>query len=207
MSKPILYGTGVSNFVRSCRLTLEEKGVAYDQVELFPDAPEVAERHPFKKIPSFEHGEVRLFESLAICDYVDSAFDGPKVIPTDPAERGAALAWAISYIHYLDGPIIREIVIQRLVVPSRGGQTDEAVVKAAVPVAAERLAVVDRQIGTSGFIVGSSPTVADFFLLPAVSYLKMTPEGPEVLSNLANVNAWYDRLAARPSAAAIGIAA
>jgi len=58
--KPTVFGAPYSVYVRSVRLTLEEKAVDYDlvPVDIFaaggPPREQVA-RHPFGKIPAFEH--------------------------------------------------------------------------------------------------------------------------------------------------------
>jgi glutathione S-transferase len=45
-------------------------------------------RHPFGKIPAFEHDSFRLYEAGAIARYIDEAFAG---VPLQPADvRGRA---------------------------------------------------------------------------------------------------------------------
>ncbi|MEE2979988.1 MAG: hypothetical protein VYA71_00395 [Pseudomonadota bacterium] len=39
------------------------------------------QRHPFLKIPTFEHDGFRLFEATAIMRYVNEVFDGPALMP------------------------------------------------------------------------------------------------------------------------------
>src|SRR5688572_11694443 len=87
-----LYGLARSVYTRMARLALEEKGVAYTlhEVEIFgPDAVPAAHwvRHPFGRIPAFEHGAFELYETGAITRYVDEAFEGPALQPRDAAER------------------------------------------------------------------------------------------------------------------------
>jgi glutathione S-transferase len=58
MSSPTLHGPGFSTYTRSVRITLAEKGVAYDLHEInflegWPDGYE--KLHPFTKVPVFEH--------------------------------------------------------------------------------------------------------------------------------------------------------
>src|SRR5262244_2064840 len=77
--KPIVFGAPYSVYVRTVRLALEEKGIAYElvPVDIFvPDGPppEHMMRHPFGKIPAFEHAGFRLYEAGAITRYIDEAF-------------------------------------------------------------------------------------------------------------------------------------
>jgi glutathione S-transferase len=74
------------------RLALEEKGVAYElvPVDIFAvDGPpsEHVTRHPFGKIPAFEHTGFCLYEAGAITRYIDEAFGGPPLQPADPRNR------------------------------------------------------------------------------------------------------------------------
>jgi glutathione S-transferase len=92
-SQPILYGAPYSVYVRAARLALAEKGVGYTLVEVDVFGGSVpgwyAKHHPFMRIPAFEHGEFRLYETAAIMHYVNEAFAGPPLMP--PCEiRGCA---------------------------------------------------------------------------------------------------------------------
>ena len=73
---PIIFGAPYSVYVRVVRLVLEEKGVHYEliPVDIFAPGgppPEHMTRHPFGKIPAFEHAGFRLYEAGAITRYVD----------------------------------------------------------------------------------------------------------------------------------------
>jgi len=92
MGAPVLYGAAYSVYVRAVRLALAEKGVACRLVEVDVFAPggpppEHLARHPFGKIPAFEHDGFRLYEAGAISRYVDEAFEGPPLQPARPRER------------------------------------------------------------------------------------------------------------------------
>jgi glutathione S-transferase len=76
---PIIFGAPYSVYVRAVRLALEEKGAHYEliPVDIFAPGgppPERMTRHPFGKIPAFEHAGFRLYEAGAITRYVDGAF-------------------------------------------------------------------------------------------------------------------------------------
>ena len=45
------------------------------------------ERHPFGRIPAFEHERFDLYEAGAITCYVDEAFPGPVLQPGEPRRR------------------------------------------------------------------------------------------------------------------------
>jgi len=79
-----IIGGSPSNFVWVTRILCTEKGVPYQHVQALPHTPEVDAIHPFGKIPVMRHGDVTLCESRAICRYIDSVFDGPSLMPSEP---------------------------------------------------------------------------------------------------------------------------
>ncbi|WP_236062582.1 glutathione S-transferase N-terminal domain-containing protein [Paraburkholderia nemoris] len=83
-----LYGAAWSVYVRIARLALEEKQINYRLVEVDVFAEngvpqEHLKRHPFGRIPTFEHGDFHLYETGAIVRYIDDAFPGCRLQPTD----------------------------------------------------------------------------------------------------------------------------
>ena len=86
MSEVILHGNDRSSYTRTCRMALDEKGVAYTHDPAMPQTPEQLARHPWGKIPALTHGDLTLFESLAITRYVDEVFDGPDGRRSSPPE-------------------------------------------------------------------------------------------------------------------------
>jgi len=197
--KITIYGFAASTYVRSARMACEEKGVGYalEPVEFGSDGHRAA--HPFAMIPAMRHGDFALWETSAIMRYVDEAFDGPALAPADPRGRARMEQWISAGNAYVDGPVVRDIVIQRLVVPSRGGAPDEARVAAAVPKAERALGAMDAALGETAFLAGEAVSLADFLIVPMITYLRQTPEGKAMVPELGNVERWYKAMKARPS--------
>ena len=123
--KPIVYGAPYSVYVRAVRLTLEEKGIAYDLVPvdvLAPGGPptEHLTRQPFGKIPAFEHGGFRLYEAGAITRYIDEMFAGTRLQP--PEARGRARMNQIISIfdNYVYRTLVWDIYVERVSRLARG---------------------------------------------------------------------------------------
>ena len=90
MSKPTLYGPTFSTYTRSMRMVLAEKGVDYDLVEIDTLAgahhqPEYKKRHPFERLPAFEHNGFAIYESNAIAHYIKSL--PPVTGPLPPSKK------------------------------------------------------------------------------------------------------------------------
>lgn len=196
MPDVILHGVAPSSYVRTCRLALDEKGVAYTLDPVMPNTPEQQARHPWGKVPALSHGEVTLYESLAITRYVDEAFEGPALQPADAAGRAQMDQWISAFIDYMYAPIVRSIVIQRVVADT----PDSDVIAAAVPQAEKCLTVLNDRLQAAPYLAGSDMSLADLFVLPAIDYLAKVPEGGPLLEPATAVNDWTARMAARDSA-------
>jgi len=203
MAKPTLYGPGYSTYARAARLALEEKGVDYDLVEIdfiaggMPD--EHLARHPFAKVPALEHDGLMLYETAAIERYIDEAFDGPSLQPSDPAAR-ARMTQIISLIDSYTYPsTVSALVIQRLVQPLMGGTADESIVEAALPEVDKSMAELERLLGDQEYLTGSALSLADLHLAPIFAYFVNTPESNGIMKDKPALNAWWQRMQARES--------
>ena len=203
MSDIVVYGFAPSTYVRSARLALEEKGVDYELEALDFGSEELLRLHPFGKIPAFAHGDVRLYETSAIVRYVDENFDGPALQPSDASARAHMDQWISAFNCYFDPLLVRVLILERLVAPNRGRETDQARIDEALPEIENRLDVLERELGDGrAHIVGEDLTLADLFFAPPIAYVRMTPESERLLANRPAIGRWFDSVSARPSFAA-----
>ncbi len=202
MSDVIIYGFPQSTYVRTARLACEEKGVAHSLEPVEFGSPEHRALHPFARIPAIRHGGLTLYETSAIARYIDEAFDGPALQPPEAAARARMNQWISAINDYYYAAMIRGIVFQRLVNPTRGQPVDEAAVEAAVPQVEHQLAMAQRALTDGRFLAGDALSLADLFLGPLIFWLAKTKEGAAALEKASAVRSWYDSLAARPSFAA-----
>jgi glutathione S-transferase len=206
MAKPVVYGPAYSTYARTVRLVLEEKGVDYDLVEVdllagATRAPEHLARHPFGKVPAFEHDGFELYETDAIMRYVNAAFPGPDLEPADAKGR-ARMAQAISIIGgYAYPSLIGQIFIQRAVMPMMGNAADEAAIAAALPQAQTSVAALERLIDGNPYLAGDRLSLADLLLIPVYDYISQTPEGGKLLAEAPNLRRWWDGVRSRESVA------
>lgn len=200
MHRPVLFGADYSVYVRICRLTLAEKGVGHDliPVDIFAEggAPGwYAERHPFGKIPAFEHGALRVFETGAICRYVDEAFDGPALQPDTAADR----AVMNQIIGLLDAYAYRTLVWDIYVERVERTAPDEARIAAALPRARTCLAVLAGLKRSGTWLLGDQLTLADLHAAPMFALFLQSAEGAAMLADEPKLAGWYDALSARKS--------
>ena len=206
MAKPVIYGPAYSTYARTCRLALEEKGADYDlvEVDIFSGAntkPEHLARHPFGKVPAFEHDGLELYETDAITRYVDEAFDGLGLQPADAAGR-ARMAQAINIIGaYAYPAMILQIFVQRAVRPMTGGTADEDAIAAAIPQAETAVAALEKLIDGNAYLAGDRLSLADLLLIPVYDYIAQTPEGQNMLAKAPNLQRWWGTVRTRPSVA------
>jgi glutathione S-transferase len=205
--KPRLYGAPYSVYVRSARLALEEKGVGYElvPVDIFaaggPPAEHLA-RHPFGRIPAFEHDGFTLYETGAIARYVDEAFEGPPLQPTD-VRRRARMNQAIGILDsYAYRTLVWDIFVERVRAPANGRASDEAKIAEALPRARTCLEALAAIVGDGPWLAGPALTLADLHALPMVTYFAMATEGRRLLDGCAAMSRWLERMRARPSVAA-----
>lgn len=75
-------------------LALEATGAEFDEIVIplyLAGAKERILKHsPSGKVPALRHGDVVVWDSLAICEYLAEAFPETELWPADPAARAAA---------------------------------------------------------------------------------------------------------------------
>jgi len=202
MSEVVVYGVPGSPFMRSVLVALEEKRAPYRVEPLAPGTlktDEYRRLHPFGRVPAIRHGEFHLYETQAILRYVDAAFPGPALQPSDP-EAIARMNQVIGINDWYLFPLVaRVIVFERIVGPALFGKTpDEEAIAAALPDAQLCLGELDRLLGRNEHLAGADFSLADVQLAPQIEYLAATPEGASILAGTA-LRAWLERVGERAS--------
>ena len=99
-------GRGLARDMR-VRWAFEEVGQPYDvRLVSFKEMKEPAHRalHPFGQIPTYEEGDLALFESGAIVLHIAERHAG--LLPDDANARARAIAWMFAALTTVQGPII-----------------------------------------------------------------------------------------------------
>ena len=125
-------GQGLARDMR-VRWALEETGQPYEVRLVSFDAmkqPAHLARHPFGQIPTYEDGDLVLFESGAIVLHIAERHAG--LLPRDANARARAIAWMFAALNTVEPPIL-DLATARIV---EGGK----------PWAGERLPLVKDRI-------------------------------------------------------------
>ncbi len=202
--KPRLFGADYSVYVRIARLALLEKNIDHElvPVDIFsangvPDW--YLDRHPFKRIPAFEHGTVRLFETAAITRYVDEAFSGPVLQPADPVQR-AKMNQAIGLLDaYAYRALVWGVYVERVSKAERGEACDDRLVAASLKTADTCLSALSDMMQDGPWIAGDRLTLADLHAAPMLAYFTRAPEGAAMVHQHRGIAEWWDAMRSRTS--------
>ena len=200
MANIIFYGTPQSTYVRTVRLLLFEANIndyELKDIGIFNgdnESQEYLAKHPFGKVPAVEIDGIKIYETAAITYYINQKLADGKFAPADILGQARMRQIMAIIDNYLYPHAVGTIVIQNLIVPDQGGQTDSsAVEKAIAPTQKALKAIEDLYIG-SPFLVGSLISVADFYLIPIFVYLEQTPQFDRVMDNTPKLKAWWNEV-------------
>jgi glutathione S-transferase len=192
----VLYGFQRSTYVNVIRLVLHAKSVAFDfhdtESEMY--GAEHRSRHPFGRVPVLQHGDFWLYETTAIAMYIEENFAGPKLLPEDARSRALVHQWLSALNAYFYPSIVFALVHERLVFGELGVTPDEDVIAEAIPKIARCLEIMQGTLDARRFLTDNQVTMADYFLLPAITALTFVPEGQALLRRFSRVNEWLSEM-------------
>lgn len=167
---PVLYDYWRSSAAYRVRIALNLKHVAYDSVAVdlttgAQRAPSYITRNPQGLLPALDIGAVVLTQSLAIIDYLDTAYPDPPLLPSDPVARALVLAQALAIVADLH-PVDNLRVLSRLT-EQFGADQPAREAWYAHWVVTGLTALEAMTADTAGpFLGGDAPGLADVCLVP-----------------------------------------
>jgi glutathione S-transferase len=202
---PVKLFNSVGPNPRFVRMFLAEKGISLPTIEIDLMAGEnrkdaYREKNPFGQLPALELDDGRVIsETTVICEYIEERKPDPVLIGKTPEERAETRMWTRRAVlnviepmsngfRYKDGlPMFKDRM--RVLPEAADG------LKA---LAQDGLALFDQCLAGKPWIAGNRFTLADIALYSLLDFFAMV--GQPVNPELKNVSAWFQRVAARPSA-------
>jgi glutathione S-transferase len=193
-----LYGYQYSVYAWIARLAMHEKGISYEWVEVNPFAKDVPAdylaMHPFGRVPTLVNGDFVLFETSAITRYVDEAFQGPRLQPIKPEDRGR-VSQIISVIDsYAYWPLVRQVFSHGVFRPRLGHPADPIEYQRGLEAAPLVLRALDQLANEDGFLVADSLSLADIHLAPMIGYFTSDPSGENLLKQYPRLSNWWSAM-------------
>ncbi len=199
----ILRGYKFSVYNRIARIALHEKGVAYDTEEVDPfqtDVPyDYLKRHPFGRVPVLSHHAFDIYETTAICRYIDAAFEGRRLLPSEAVALGR-VAQVVSIVDsYGYRPLVRQVFAHRVFRPSVGEEGDETEIANGLEASLPVLGALDNLAMEGHVLNGEDFTLADCHLAPMIAYFAQAPEGASALLSHSALASWWSYAEKRKS--------
>jgi glutathione S-transferase len=155
--------------------------------------------NPFGQVPGFEDGDLKLFESRAITQYIAHAYadKGTPLIVEDPKKMAIIGVWLEVEAQRFDAAG-QKLSFEILVKPMKGMTTDEAVVQELQGQLAVVLDVYEKRLSESKYLGGHSFSLADLHHIPIVNNLMKT-KVKALFDQRPHVSAWCADILARPA--------
>ena len=184
-------GRGLARDMR-VRWALEEVGQAYDvRLLSFGEMKQPAHLalHPFGQIPTYEEGELALFESGAIVFHIAERHAG--LLPDDANARARAIAWMFAALNTLEPPIFERALATIL---ERDEPWYAQRLRALEDSIGKRLGELSRRLGDADWLDGAF-SAGDLLMVTVLRRL----QGSGLLEEHPNLCAYVARAEARPA--------
>ncbi|EIM29250.1 glutathione S-transferase family protein [Microvirga lotononidis] len=204
-----LYSGPVSLFSRKVEIALHEKGLVFERILVpftqtkgySPKNPDVVAINPKGQVPVLVDGDLSLYDSTVILEYLDEAYPGPSLYPDTPRERARCRLFDVFGDEVMLAPL-RLLMHRTEPKPEDSERWDakEAKAREAESALAGHFAEIDRALEGKEYLCGAF-SAADIAVFMAVFWTRRLG-GPSV-KGLGALASWYARLEARPAFARV----
>ncbi len=184
-------GKGLARDTR-VRWALEEVGQPYEvRLVSFDAMKEPAHRalHPFGQIPTYEEGDLALFESGAIVSHIAEHHEG--LLPDDASARARAITWMFAALNTVEPPILELVTVKIL-------ESDKPWSKERLPLVEDRIRTrlhqLSERLGDADWLDGGF-SVGDLIMVSVLLRLKSSG----LLKEFPNLSGYVARGEARPA--------
>ncbi|WP_339039312.1 glutathione S-transferase family protein [Bradyrhizobium symbiodeficiens] len=182
-------------YVQRAVIALKEKGVPFERVDIdLANKPDwFLKLSPLGKVPVLvvmtDEGEVALFESNVICEYIEETQAGLELHPADALKRAEHRAWM-----EFGSAILGDLWgLETTADPAMFESKRQALVA--------KFARVEAALGAGPFFASEAFSLVDAAFAPIFRYFDVFDELTElgIFKDLPKVRAWRAELAKRPS--------
>lgn len=201
-----LYVGPLSLFSRKVEIAFGEKNIPYEREFVAfsqekgyePRHPAVLAANPKRQVPVLVDGDLALYDSTVILEYLEELYPSPPLYPAMPQDRARCRLLELDADEILFAPV------RNLLFRTEPPHADPAVHarrvadgKAAEAAITARFAELDGRLGSGDFFLGSQLTVADIALFMTILFTQRLA-GP-ALDPHPELAAWYRGLMTRPA--------
>lgn len=192
-----LHSHPFSTFGRRVQIALMEKSIPCEQVFVDLAArkhrePEYLALNPYSRVPTLVDDDLVLYESTAILNYLEGMFPDPPLVPADA--KGRALV--DMHMKLCDLQFTRQslaIIFPKRFLPKE--RWDEKLFAQMRAEMDKHLAILERQLGDSEYVVGNKYSLVEVCYAPFLSFLELMQVTPP-----PGIAEWAKRILSRPSA-------
>jgi glutathione S-transferase len=184
------FAQGVVRDLRA-RWALEEAGLDY-RVRLLGQErpPEYLKEQPFDQVPVLNDGEVRLFESGAIVQYIGEKSEA--LLPRDTEGKYRAIGWTYAALNSVEPALMNVVLID---VFYAGEEWAKLRREGAREFARLKLKRISDWLGDKQWLEGDRFTIGDLMMVTTLRFLRHT----DLVAQLPNLDAFVKRGEARPA--------
>jgi glutathione S-transferase len=204
-----LYSGALSLFSRKVEIALYEKGLSFERIQVpftqtrgyAPKDPAVLAANPKGQVPVLMDGELALYDSTVILEYLEDAYPSPALYPRQPEERARCRLLDV----FADEVML--VPLRALMHRTEPHAADdprflakETKAKEGELVIAGHFAKLEDELSGQSFLCGAF-SAADIAVFMSVFWARRLG-GPSLTAS-PGLTAWYDRLSERPAFARV----
>jgi glutathione S-transferase len=199
-SRILLFSGPLSMFGAKAEIAAIEKGldvdvvmVPFDMDRLYePKHPEILRINPKRQVPVLIHGDVEIFDSTQIFEYLEDMKPEPPLWPTGPEARARARLLELKSDEVYFPHIIRLMGLQ--------DRSDDPAAIAAREAAGRFYEEMDRLLGDNAYLAGSYSYADIAFYMAQLFGARMGADMSEAVPRLLR---WRERMTQRPAVRAV----
>lgn len=173
------------------RWALEEAGLDY-RVRLLDQErpPEYLLEQPFDQVPCFSDGQIKIFETGAIVQYIGEKSE--TLLPRDPQGRFRAIQWSFAALNSVEPALISLLLIDLFF---SGEEWAKLRRPGAEDFARLKLNRVSEWLGDKEWLEGDRFTIGDLLMITVLRLLRHT----QLVAEFPNLASYLKRGEARPA--------